>query len=154
MLVLSRKKNQSIIIDHDITIEVVEIRGDNVRLGITAPRHISVNRKEIEEAILRNAEQELVAESDVAVSGPKRTSGDLLRELIRENKELYEAAKDLNNCLCGAAGPRVIEETRGPLADVLARINSGTARYDRLAIEVSRVLAKAKQMSDDPEVPA
>lgn len=44
-------------------------------------------------------------------------------DLLRQNKELYEAAKNINNCLCGGAGPRVIEETRGPLADVLKRIN-------------------------------
>ena len=47
MLVLSRKKNESIIINNDITIVVVEIRGDKVRLGIEAPKEISVHRKEV-----------------------------------------------------------------------------------------------------------
>ena len=57
MLVLSRKKNESIIINNDITIVVVEIRGDKVRLGIKAPRDIPVHRREVLDAILR--EQEL-----------------------------------------------------------------------------------------------
>jgi carbon storage regulator len=47
MLVLSRKKGQQIVVDDIITITVVEIRGKNVRLGITAPRHIPVDRQEI-----------------------------------------------------------------------------------------------------------
>ena len=51
MLVLSRKKNQSIIINDDITIVVVEIRGDKVRLGVEAPKEIPVHRNEVYEAI-------------------------------------------------------------------------------------------------------
>ena len=54
MLVLSRKKNESIVIDDDITIVVVEIRGDTVRLGIEAPKEVSVHRREIFDAIRRN----------------------------------------------------------------------------------------------------
>jgi carbon storage regulator len=51
MLVLSRKKNESIIINDDITVTVVEIRGDKVRLGIDAPKDVSVHRQEVWEAI-------------------------------------------------------------------------------------------------------
>ena len=54
MLVLSRKKNESIIIGNDITIVVVEIRGDKVRLGIEAPKEVSVHRREIYDAIKRD----------------------------------------------------------------------------------------------------
>jgi len=53
MLVLSRKKNEAIIINDDITIVVVEIRGDKVRLGINAPKEIPVHRQEVYEAIQR-----------------------------------------------------------------------------------------------------
>ncbi|MFP6611854.1 MAG: carbon storage regulator CsrA [Pirellulales bacterium] len=53
MLVLSRKKNESIIIDDTITIVVVEIRGDKVRLGVEAPREVPVHRREVYEAIKR-----------------------------------------------------------------------------------------------------
>lgn len=51
MLVLSRKKNESIVIDGSITITVVEIRGDKVRLGIVAPKEVPVHRQEVYDAI-------------------------------------------------------------------------------------------------------
>lgn len=54
MLVLSRKKNESIVINDDITIVVVEIRGDKVRLGVEAPKDVAVHRREVFEAIRRN----------------------------------------------------------------------------------------------------
>lgn len=53
MLVLSRKANESIVINHDITIVVVEIRGDKVRLGVEAPREVPVHRREVYDAIER-----------------------------------------------------------------------------------------------------
>jgi carbon storage regulator len=53
MLVLSRKKNESIVINNDIRIVVVEIRGDKVRLGVEAPREVPVHRREVYEAIQR-----------------------------------------------------------------------------------------------------
>ena len=54
MLVLSRKKNESIVINDDITIVVVEIRGDKVRLGVEAPKEIPVHRREVFDAIQRS----------------------------------------------------------------------------------------------------
>jgi carbon storage regulator len=53
MLVLSRQKDESIIIGDDVEITIVDVRGDKVRLGINAPRSISVHRKEIYDAIQR-----------------------------------------------------------------------------------------------------
>jgi len=53
MLVLSRKRDEQIVIGENIAITVVEIRGDKVRLGIEAPRDIPVNRREVAEAIAR-----------------------------------------------------------------------------------------------------
>ena len=55
MLVLSRKKNESIVINNDITIVVVEIRGDKVRLGVEAPKEVPVHRREVYDAIHRAA---------------------------------------------------------------------------------------------------
>jgi len=55
MLVLSRKKNESIIINDHITVTVVEIRGDKVRLGIDAPKEVTVHRREVYEAIQNQA---------------------------------------------------------------------------------------------------
>ncbi len=54
MLVLSRKKNESIVINNEIKIVVVEIRGDKVRLGVEAPRDVPVHRQEVYDAILRS----------------------------------------------------------------------------------------------------
>ncbi len=51
MLVLSRKKNESIVINDDVTVTVVEIRGDKVRLGIEAPKTTTVHRQEIYDKI-------------------------------------------------------------------------------------------------------
>ncbi|RUL89028.1 carbon storage regulator CsrA [Tautonia sociabilis] len=56
MLVLSRKKNESIIINDHIVVTVVEIRGDKVRLGIEAPKDVSVHRREVYEAIQNQAD--------------------------------------------------------------------------------------------------
>lgn len=51
MLVLSRRKNESIFIGDDIEISIVEIRGDKVRLGFVAPKNVAVHRREVKEAI-------------------------------------------------------------------------------------------------------
>ena len=51
MLVLSRKRNESIVIDEHIVITVVEVRGDKVRLGIEAPREVPIHRSEVHDAI-------------------------------------------------------------------------------------------------------
>lgn len=51
MLVLSRRENESICIGDDIKIMVVEVRGDKVRLGIEAPRDVTVHRQEVFDAI-------------------------------------------------------------------------------------------------------
>ena len=53
MLVLSRQRDESIMIGDDIEITIVDIRGEKVRLGINAPPHVPVHRKEIYEAIRR-----------------------------------------------------------------------------------------------------
>ena len=62
MLVLSRKKNESIVIDENIVITVVEIRGDKVRLGIQAPRDVPIHRSEIYAAI--QSEQASAAQNE------------------------------------------------------------------------------------------
>ena len=56
MLVLSRQKDESIMIGDDVEITIVDVRGDKVRLGINAPRSITVHRKEIYLAIQKEKE--------------------------------------------------------------------------------------------------
>ena len=65
MLVLSRKKNESIIINDDIVLTIVEIRGDKVRIGIEAPANIPVHRREVYEAIHRmDADEKLALQQE------------------------------------------------------------------------------------------
>lgn len=68
MLVLSRQKDESIMIGDDVEITIVDVRGDKVRLGINAPRSVSVHRKEIYLAI----QKEKAAEEE----HPTPTSGN------------------------------------------------------------------------------
>ena len=72
MLVLSRQRDESIMIGDNVEITVVDIRGDKVRLGIVAPTEISVHRKEVYEAIQReNRDAAGVTADDLAqVSAP------------------------------------------------------------------------------------
>ena len=67
MLVLSRHRDETIMIGDDIEITVVDIKGDKVRIGITAPREVQVHRKEVYEAIKReNADASRVQVGDLS----------------------------------------------------------------------------------------
>ena len=57
MLVLSRQKDESIMIGDDVEITIVDVRGDKVRLGIVAPREVPVHRREVYEAIQRENDE-------------------------------------------------------------------------------------------------
>ena len=70
MLVLSRKKNESIVINDDITIVVIEIRGDKVRLGIEAPKEVPVHRREVFDAVRRDEEVRRAKEAVRSQSQP------------------------------------------------------------------------------------
>lgn len=80
MLVLSRKKNESIVINDDITIVVVEIRGDKVRLGVEAPKEVPVHRREVFDAIRRSEEAAGKAKEagteDAAATDAAKTVGE------------------------------------------------------------------------------
>jgi carbon storage regulator len=72
MLILSRKVNEKIMIGEDISISIIDVRGDQVRLGVDAPRSIKVFRQEVFDAI--KAENRAAAESglklpDISVKG-------------------------------------------------------------------------------------
>jgi carbon storage regulator len=66
MLILSRKVGQSIIINDDIEIVVTEVRGDNVRLGIAAPKTVPVRRKEVLEQVRRQNVEAAMAPDDLS----------------------------------------------------------------------------------------
>ncbi len=82
MLVLSRQRDESIIIGDNIVVTIVDIRGDKVRLGINAPTEVPVHRQEVYEAIqrenLRASRIEPKETRDVGkiVRGPNRPNGE------------------------------------------------------------------------------
>jgi carbon storage regulator len=64
MLALSRKKDEAIVINDDIEIKIIEIKGDQVKIGITAPKSVPVYRKEVYE-LIQAANKEAVQTVDV-----------------------------------------------------------------------------------------
>ncbi len=77
MLVLSRRTDESIVIDEDIVITVLSVEGGKVKLGITAPRDITVLRQELWQAI---REQERIAEH--LATSPEPPAFEELRQLL------------------------------------------------------------------------
>ena len=65
MLVLSRKKDEKIVIGDQITLMVIDIRGDKVRLGIEAPKDVAVHRQEVYEAIQKEMEMDAEPTSEL-----------------------------------------------------------------------------------------
>ena len=64
MLVLSRQRDESIMIGDNVEVIIVDVRGDKVRLGITAPKNIPVHRREIYDAIQREKEKQLTPNTE------------------------------------------------------------------------------------------
>lgn len=76
MLVLTRKSNQSIVIGDDVVVTVLEVRGDHIRLGITAPRDVPVHREEVWVARAHSAAAGQVEPPAQRGSRPARTRTD------------------------------------------------------------------------------
>lgn len=62
MLVLSRRVGESVVIGNDVTVTVLEVRGDQIRIGVDAPRHVQVHREEV----YRELEEQNAAARDAA----------------------------------------------------------------------------------------
>ena len=91
MLVLSRQRDESIIIGDNIVVTIVDVRGDKVRLGIEAPREVSVHRREVYEAIQReNREASKIQLDDARQIGRALESSDFawLSRMIRRARAL------------------------------------------------------------------
>jgi len=78
MLILSRKINEKIMIGEDISVSIIEIRGDQVRIGVDAPKNVKVFRQEVFDAI--KAENKAAAQS--AVELPALGIKDIKREIL------------------------------------------------------------------------
>lgn len=88
MLVLTRRVDESIAIGDSITVTVLAVEGDRVKLGITAPREVLILRQEVAEAVKEQAHlQELLA------SGPEPESFEALRKLLAEESPDSPAAE-------------------------------------------------------------
>jgi carbon storage regulator len=86
MIVFSRKKNESIVINGVIEIVVVEIRGDKVRLGVNAPMEKSVHRGEVYDAILRHRPLEDLASNPARMRRRVRALQDEI-QWLEENQQ-------------------------------------------------------------------
>ena len=89
MLIISRKKNESIIINDDISVYVVEIRGDKVRLAVEAPKEVPVHKNEIYEMLRRNTGHSEVAEQDGRI---RERIAELRQEISKLESQLSDAA--------------------------------------------------------------
>jgi carbon storage regulator len=109
MLVLSRKLNEAIIIDNNIFVRVVRIRGNEVRLRITAPPHISVHRGEVYEAIKQCQIAETLGEDENDGAGNltlSRRANE--RIMIGDNIVVTVVLIDSNQIRLGIAAPEKI----------------------------------------------
>jgi carbon storage regulator len=88
MLVLSRQRDESIMIGDDVEITIVDVRGDKVRLGITAPKQIPVHRREIYDAIQR----EKAEKAEQVAANPGNESAQKMEEPARNKNEKPEKA--------------------------------------------------------------
>lgn len=77
MLVLSRKKDQSIVIGDNIEITIIDIQGDQVRIGINAPKNVAIHRKEVYLEI---------QEENKKAAGSKTVDPATLREFFNKRK--------------------------------------------------------------------
>ncbi len=80
MLVLSRKIGQSILIGHNIEVKIIDVQGDQIRIGINAPRNITILRKELVDEVKRVNREAVVNSSSVSLE-------ELGRVLKGKNRE-------------------------------------------------------------------
>jgi len=89
MLVLSRQRDESIMIGDDVKITIVDVRGDKVRLGITAPKEIPVHRMEVYEAIQREKAEKARAEQQQKEPQPQQEE-ETQKEQEQQEKQQQE----------------------------------------------------------------
>lgn len=95
MLVLSRKKDEAVIINGETTIYIIDIRGDKVRLGIETPSLHSVHRKEVYDALQKENEKHAIALKSVEMILEENVNGDT--ELIRYGYPANQNTTDETN---------------------------------------------------------
>jgi len=127
MLVLSRQRDETIMIGDDIEITIVDIRGDKVRLGISAPSRIAVHRKEVYVAIREENERaadlrEQLATTDIDVlrstitPGPAKSPARERTRLIATSTSTTSTAPPPALGITGAPRGRATGGNNGPVA--------------------------------------
>jgi len=91
MLVLSRQRDESIMIGDDVEIIIVDVRGDKVRLGITAPKSVPVHRREIYDAIQR---EKTDAKEPQKQQGGEPSARKQEKSGNKQNPEAHNQSKD------------------------------------------------------------
>ena len=94
MLVLSRHRNESIMIGDDVMISIIDIRGDKVRLGIDAPQEIPVHRQEVYDAIKREQKSKFESDMDKLEAHAIRLHNRYFRSQITSLTELTEKRRE------------------------------------------------------------
>jgi creatinine deaminase len=143
MLVLTRQRNETIVIGDTIDVTVVDIRGDKVRLGIEAPRHISVHRKEIYDQIQKaNLEAAALQPNDLAgipATPPAPVNADpnapAFPRVVKDDPFLREAIEEAMQGL---------REGGLPIGSVLVRNNQVIARGHNRRVQDGNPMAHAE----------
>jgi cytosine deaminase len=138
MLVLSRLRDQSIIIGHDITVTVADIRGDKVRLGVDAPRSVTVHRKEIYDQIAKeNRDAGALRPEDVPPQlKPRTAEGGNHSTDVTAHKPFLQAAI--------AEARRSLDEGGVPTGAVLVRNNQIIASGSNRVVQTGDPMAHAE----------
>jgi len=141
MLVLARQREQSIVIGDDIEIRVVDVRGDKVRLGITAPRSVAVHRKEVYDAIKKeNQAAASVQPADVAPLVPSPNAAPQMR--IVSQKENHTMDPFLSAAIDEAK--KGLSEGGLPIGSVLVRDNQIIGRGHNRRVQHGDPMAHAE----------
>ena len=95
MLVLSRQRDESIMIGDNIVVTIVDIRGDKVRLGINAPSEIPVHRQEVYEAIRRENQDAAGLRGEIPRLGSVTPGSDAVRRLAQRHDGQGQSRREI-----------------------------------------------------------
>jgi cytosine deaminase len=147
MLVLSRQRDQTIMIGDDVEITVVDIRGEKVRLGINAPRNVTVHRKEVYEAIRRENQQAAqIRPEDVAplIANPGGNPGPSHLRLVNPSAEQEQPSMDPFLRAAIDEARQGLAEGGLPIGSVLVRNNQIIGRGHNRRVQHGDPMAHAE----------
>ena len=154
MLVLSRKTNESIVIDGKIYLDILRFEGDSVKVGVKAPKNVTVYRKEIYDEILES--------NRAAAAGPNKKDTDdedikkLLKKMVKQRAESIEIYKKNNRTdlleveqneydILTSFLPKQMseEETKKLCADLIAKLGASSVK------DMGKIMGELKKSHSD-----